>query len=111
MKLVLALLLLSTSAFAQLSVIGKWKTIDDNTGKERSVVEIFEKGGQVYGKITKIYREKGEDPDPVCDECEEELFPVHNFFLLRFLLSPDEPEVFIVKRRAAVDPNLCRQKL
>ncbi len=71
MKLVLALLLLSTSTFAQLSVIGKWKTIDDNTGKERSVVEIFEKGSKVYGKITKLYRDKGEDPDPICDECEE----------------------------------------
>jgi len=72
MKLIVALLLLSTSTFAQLSVIGKWKTIDDNTGKERSVVEIFEKGGKVYGKITKLFREKGEDPDPICDECEED---------------------------------------
>lgn len=71
MKLILALLLLSTSTFAQLSVTGKWKTIDDNTGKERSVVEIFEKGGKFYGKITKLFREKGEDPDPVCEECEE----------------------------------------
>lgn len=72
MKLAVALLFLSTSTFAQLSVIGKWKTIDDNTGKERSVVEIFEKGSKVYGKITKLYRDKGEDPDPICDECEEE---------------------------------------
>jgi hypothetical protein len=54
---------------------------------------------------------KYEDKNPGCDECEEEFFPIHNFFLLRFLLSPDEPEVFIAKRRAAVDPNLCRQKL
>lgn len=72
MKLLFALLFISTAASAQLSVIGKWKTIDDNTGKERSIVEIFEKGGKVFGKITKLYREKGEDPDPICDECEEE---------------------------------------
>lgn len=72
MKLLFALILISTAASAQLSVIGKWKTIDDNTGKERSVVEIFEKGSKVQGKIIKLYREKGEDPDPVCDECDEE---------------------------------------
>jgi uncharacterized protein (DUF2147 family) len=56
-------------AFTQ-SVIGKWKTIDDNTGEPRSVVDVFERGGKVYGKIIKLYRKPGEDPDPLCDECE-----------------------------------------
>jgi len=55
--------------FAQ-NVIGKWKTIDDNTGEPRSIVEVFERGGKVYGKITKLFRKPGEDPDPVCDDCE-----------------------------------------
>jgi uncharacterized protein (DUF2147 family) len=36
------------------SVIGKWKTIDDKTGKPRSVVEIYELSGKVYGKIIDI---------------------------------------------------------
>jgi uncharacterized protein (DUF2147 family) len=52
------------------SVIGKWKTIDDNTGEPRSIVDVFERGGKVYGKITKLFRKPGEDPDPVCDDCE-----------------------------------------
>lgn len=72
MRPLLALLLISTTSFGQLTVLGKWKTIDDNTGKEKSIVEIFEKGGQVFGKITKLYVEKGEDPDPICDDCDEE---------------------------------------
>jgi uncharacterized protein (DUF2147 family) len=72
MKIFLAFLLISTSSYAQLSPIGKWKTIDDNTGKERSVVEIFQKEDKVFGKITKLYLDKGEDPDPVCDECEQD---------------------------------------
>jgi uncharacterized protein (DUF2147 family) len=72
MKIVFAFLLLSTATYAQVSIVGKWKTIDDNTGKERSIVEIFEKGDKVFGKIMKIFPEKGEDPDPVCNECEEE---------------------------------------
>lgn len=72
MRLLIALLFISVTGYAQTSVLGKWKTIDDETGKERSVVEIFEKGGKVNGKITKLFREKGEDQDPVCLECDEE---------------------------------------
>ena len=45
--------------FTQLSycqnIIGKWKTIDDNTGKEKSIVEIYEKSGKYFGKITQLY--------------------------------------------------------
>ena len=36
-------------------VIGKWKTIDDETGKAKSIVEIYKaKDGKIYGKIHKI---------------------------------------------------------
>ncbi len=58
------------SAIGQDIVIGKWKTIDDSTGEPRSIVDVYERGGKVYGKITKLYRKPGEDPDPVCDDCE-----------------------------------------
>ena len=51
------------------SVIGKWKSIDDETGKAKSIVEISERNGKIYGKIIKIFREKDEDQDPVCVEC------------------------------------------
>ena len=60
-----------TSIHAQ-SVFGKWKTIDDETKKAKSIVEIFEKDGKLYGKITELFREPGEDPDPICDECDED---------------------------------------
>ena len=60
-------------AFAQQdSIIGKWKTIDDESGKERSVVEIYKAGDKYFGKILQIILEPGEDTDPVCDECEED---------------------------------------
>lgn len=58
-------------AFGQ-PIVGKWKTIDDNTGEERSVVEIYEKDGKVFGRIVKLFRKPGEDPDPVCDECDSD---------------------------------------
>jgi hypothetical protein len=41
MRLQVALLLLSMAAHAQHSPIGKWKTIDDNTGKECLVAKIL----------------------------------------------------------------------
>ncbi|TRX43014.1 DUF2147 domain-containing protein [Flavobacterium restrictum] len=36
------------------TVIGKWKTIDDETGKAKSIVEIYEKSGKIYGKVWDI---------------------------------------------------------
>jgi uncharacterized protein (DUF2147 family) len=69
--LLIPILLMTMSAYGQ-SIIGKWKTIDDTNGKEKSIVEIFEKGDKVHGRIIRIFPEQGEDPDPVCDQCEED---------------------------------------
>jgi uncharacterized protein (DUF2147 family) len=49
------------------SVIGKWKTVDDETGKPKSVVEIYEKSGKIYGKIIDIF--EAEKKNAVCSEC------------------------------------------
>ena len=57
---------IGTYVFGQ-SPIGLWKTIDDETGKEKSYVEIFEKDGKLYGKVTKILT-KGKE-DSKCEKC------------------------------------------
>ncbi len=49
------------------TVIGKWKTIDDETGKEKSVVEIFAVKGKIYGKISEILEVANKDK--TCTEC------------------------------------------
>lgn len=49
------------------SVLGKWKTIDDETGKEKSVVEIYEKNGLIYGKLVELLEEKNKNA--VCSAC------------------------------------------
>ena len=49
------------------SVIGKWKTIDDETGAAKSIVEIYQNNGKVYGKVVQVL-EKGKE-DKVCDQC------------------------------------------
>ncbi|RLD47121.1 MAG: DUF2147 domain-containing protein [Bacteroidetes bacterium] len=65
---IFSFLLFSTIVSAQ--VIGKWKTIDDETNKVKSIVEIYEIDGKIYGKIIKLFKEPSEDQDPICDKCE-----------------------------------------
>lgn len=50
------------------SVIGKWKTIDDETGEAKSIVEIYEKSGKIYGKVVDILR--ADHKKDVCSKCE-----------------------------------------
>ena len=67
--LLITILLISGSVFAQSPILGRWKTIDDETGKPKSIVNIFEKDGIVYGKIESIFRSPEEDSNPKCDKC------------------------------------------
>ena len=63
--------LLASLAQAQSTPVGLWKTIDDNTKKERSLVRITDSAGVLTGRI-----EKSLDPDAkpgaVCDKCTDE---------------------------------------
>jgi uncharacterized protein (DUF2147 family) len=67
----LSFLLLFLPLFSQ-GVLGKWKTIDDESGKVRSVVEIYEKSGKVYGRVIKLFRDPKEDPNPSCVACTDD---------------------------------------
>lgn len=51
-------------------IVGQWKTIDDETKKERSIVEIYKVGDRYSGKIIKLQRSLEDDPNPVCDACD-----------------------------------------
>ena len=58
------------SSYAQdNSIVGKWKTIDDETNEPKSIVNIYEQDGKYFGQIVELFRKPGEDPDPVCDKC------------------------------------------
>lgn len=59
----------SLTLWAQSSPVGRWTTIDDETKKPKSIVEIFEKDGMLYGKIEKLFRPETEDQNPKCDKC------------------------------------------
>ncbi|HEX5685513.1 MAG TPA: DUF2147 domain-containing protein [Ideonella sp.] len=62
----------SASALAQsASPAGLWKTIDDGSKKEKSLVRITDTGGVLSGKIEKLL-DPNEKPDVVCDQCSDD---------------------------------------
>ncbi len=50
----LSIILFTAAAAVAQDVTGKWKTIDDETGEAKSIVEIYKKNGKVYGKVAEI---------------------------------------------------------
>jgi uncharacterized protein (DUF2147 family) len=51
--------------------VGLWKTIDDESGKEKSLVRIQEANGQLTGTIEK-FLDPATKPDVKCDLCSDE---------------------------------------
>ena len=61
-----AVTFLTGFSFAQIE--GKWKTVDDVSGKTKSVVEIFKKSdGKYYGKVVKLYNVPADFKCTKCD--------------------------------------------
>lgn len=69
--LMLTALFFSAQAFGA-EPTGVWKTIDDETGKPKSLVEISLTEGSLYGTITKLFRGPDEDQNPKCTDCKGE---------------------------------------
>jgi len=65
-------LLLSTffTVVQNLSITGKWVTIDDETGKEKSKVTVFIKQNRLYARIDRLLLE--EDQGKRCTECKDD---------------------------------------
>ncbi len=64
-----SLLAAASLAMAQATPVGLWKTIDDETKQEKSLVRISDAAGVLTGKIENIA-----DPtkqDSVCDKCSD----------------------------------------
>lgn len=67
MNLISLFLLITALIPSSSTVTGKWKTIDDETGKPVSIVEIYEKNGKVYGKVAEVLNPN--DRDRKCVNC------------------------------------------
>ena len=65
----LPLLMVGLAAAAQ-TPEGRWKTIDDETGKVKSIVEIARaQDGTLRGTVVEILH-SAKGPNPTCDDCE-----------------------------------------
>ena len=72
--LLLAAIAVFSTGFSQNAdaVLGKWKTIDDETGKAKSIVELYKgSDGKLYGKIITILNPDKQNAK--CDKCEDDL--------------------------------------
>lgn len=68
MRALLAAIVCSAScALHAQSVTGRWTTIDDNTGKPRSIVEISVSNGTLTGRIVDLYDKTRLEKR--CDKC------------------------------------------
>ena len=65
---IIAALFFSTIFYSQnKGVVGKWKTMDDETGKPKSVIEIYENSEKIYAKVIEILDEQHKKD--VCTKC------------------------------------------
>jgi uncharacterized protein (DUF2147 family) len=96
----------AVSAFAQAtSPAGLWKTIDDNTKKEKSFVRIVESGGVFTGKVEKIV-DPDSPKDATCKECSDDRKdkPVVGMTIIRNVkASADDKDLF--EGGDILDPN------
>ncbi|WP_224491029.1 DUF2147 domain-containing protein [Robertkochia flava] len=90
----------TSEVFSQ-SVFGKWRTIDDETGEPKSIVEIYEANGKIYGKIVEILNKNKQDAK--CTECEGERKdePILGMVIIEGLEQEDD----VYEGGTILDPN------
>jgi uncharacterized protein (DUF2147 family) len=90
----LKLLLIFALFFCQIgfsqTIFGKWKTIDDVTGKEKGIVEIYEHKGKVYGRIIEILEH--DKKHLKCEKCEgdDKGKPILGLVIIKGLTKNDD---------------------
>ncbi|KAF1023067.1 MAG: hypothetical protein GAK30_00757 [Paracidovorax wautersii] len=70
-SIALALAAAAVPAWAQLTPVGTWRSIDDKTGEAKSEIVITEQGGVLTGHITRLLRKEA-DPNARCTECSDD---------------------------------------
>jgi uncharacterized protein (DUF2147 family) len=64
-----ALMLASSLVAAAGTPVGIWRSIDDKTRQERSIIRITEENGELRGVVEKIFDQTDDDPAHLCKEC------------------------------------------
>ena len=89
LSLIGVLIIFPILVFSQ-DIFGKWKTIDDETGEEKSIVEIYEENNIVFGRIIEILNP--DRKDALCDKCEgsDKNKPISGMVILKNMVKDDE---------------------
>jgi uncharacterized protein (DUF2147 family) len=88
----LIVLLTASIALAAGSPAGKWKTVDEKSGKVVSEVELYDEGGKLYGKIVGLTDPNNAQGQPKkCTACtgEDKDKPIVGLVIIKGL-SPDK---------------------
>ena len=93
----LILLMLVSQLLGAQTIFGKWKTVDEDTGEEKSVVEIYEENGKVYGKIIDIF--DASRRDLLCKFCKGDAY---NKPILGLVIIKDLERVGDVYKRGTI---------
>ena len=93
----LILLMLVSQLLGAQTIFGKWKTVDEDTGEEKSVVEIYEENGKVYGKIIDIFDTSRRDL--ICKFCKGDAY---NKPILGLVIIKDLERVGAVYKRGTI---------
>lgn len=119
-KLILGVFLFISITTSAQDVFGKWKTIDDKTGEAKSIVEIYKRDGQAFGKIVHII-----DPSKrgkLCTKCEGDAKnkPILGFELLKnmkksgkyykngTIFNPEDGKEYKCRLLVTDDPNVLQ---
>ena len=68
----IALSALALPALAQLTPVGTWKSLDEETGQPKTGIVIEDQGGVLQGRVQQLLR-PGADPKALCVECKDAL--------------------------------------
>lgn len=100
-----ALIAFTGLAHAQMTPTGLWKTIDDDSKKEKSLVRITESNGVFSGRIEKLL-DPATDPKAVCDKCSDDRKdkPILGLEILRGI-KQGESDKAVYEGGTIVDPN------
>ena len=106
------MLLLTFSSITSQTITGMWKTIDDETGKAKSIVDIYEYEGKIHGIIIEILNSNNKNS--LCEKCEgvKKDKPILTMIIIEGLTKDDD----IYDGGTILDPEngktyKCRLKL
>jgi uncharacterized protein (DUF2147 family) len=73
----------------EITPIGRWRTVDDKTGKPKAIVVLYEEKGRLFGRVETLLDPAGKK---VCDLCKDERKnqPIAGMVILRGLAAHGE---------------------